>query len=49
MDLAFGISLEDNKTTFYDSLFLAATENEQVPLRTLDKKLYEKVKQTEMF
>ncbi len=43
VDLAFGISLE-NKTTFYDSLFLAAAEKEQVPLLTLDKKLYEKVK-----
>lgn len=42
-DLAFEISLED-KTTFYDSLFLAAAEKEQVPLLTLDKKLYEKVK-----
>lgn len=42
-DLAFEISLED-KTTFYDSLFLAAAEKEQVPLLTLDKRLYEKVK-----
>lgn len=42
-DLAFEISMED-KTTFYDSLFLAAAEVEQVPLLTLDKKLYEKVK-----
>lgn len=43
VDLAFEISVED-KTTFYDSLFLAAAEKEQVPLQTLDKKLYEKVK-----
>lgn len=43
VDLAFEISVED-KTTFYDSLFLAAAEKEQVPLLTLDKKLYEKVK-----
>lgn len=35
--------MEDG-TTFYDSLFLAAAEKEQVPLLTLDKKLYEKVK-----
>jgi predicted nucleic acid-binding protein len=43
VDLAFEISVED-KTTFYDSLFLAAAEKEQVPLLTLDKKLCEKVK-----
>ncbi len=41
--LAYEISVE-NKTTFYDSLFLAAAENERVPLYTLDKKMYEKVK-----
>jgi predicted nucleic acid-binding protein len=34
----------ENKTTFYDSLFLAAAEKERVPLYTLDKKMYEKVK-----
>ena len=28
--------------TFYDSLFLALAEKEQVPLLTLDKKLYNK-------
>jgi predicted nucleic acid-binding protein len=43
VDLAFEISVEE-KTTFYDSLFLAAAEKKQVPLLTLDKKLYEKVK-----
>jgi predicted nucleic acid-binding protein len=42
-ELAYEISVE-NKTTFYDSLFLAAAEKEKVPLYTLDKKLYEKVK-----
>ncbi len=42
-DLAFKIAVE-NKTTFYDSLFLAAAEKEQVPLLTLDKKLYDKAK-----
>ena len=35
---AFEISLE-TKTTFYDSLFLAAAEQENVPLLTLDKKM----------
>jgi predicted nucleic acid-binding protein len=43
VDLAFEVSVED-KTTLYDSLFLAAAEKEQVPLLTLDKKLYEMVK-----
>lgn len=33
---AFEIAALD-KTTFYDSLFLAAAEKEQVPLLTLDK------------
>jgi len=42
-ELAYEISVE-NKTTFYDSLFLAAAEKEGVPLYTLDKKMYEKVK-----
>ncbi|MGA9097739.1 MAG: type II toxin-antitoxin system VapC family toxin [Methanotrichaceae archaeon] len=42
-DLAFKIAVE-NKTTFYDSLFLAAAEIEKVPLLTLDKKLFDKVK-----
>jgi predicted nucleic acid-binding protein len=34
----------DNKIAIYDSLFLAAAEREHVPLLTLDKKLYERVK-----
>jgi predicted nucleic acid-binding protein len=42
-ELAYEISVE-NKITFYDSLFLAAAEKEKVPLYTLDKKLYDKVK-----
>ena len=42
-ELAYEISVE-NKITFYDSLFLAAAEKEKVPLYTLDKKLYEKIK-----
>lgn len=33
-----------SKIAFYDSLFLAAAEKEQVPLLTLDKKLYAKAK-----
>ena len=41
--LAYEISVE-NGTTFYDSLFLAAAEKERVPLYTLDRKMYEKVK-----
>lgn len=36
-DLAYEIALE-NETTFYDSLFLAAAEREEVTLLTLDKK-----------
>lgn len=36
---AYEIALE-NKTTFYDSLFLAAAEQEKAPLLTLDKKMY---------
>jgi predicted nucleic acid-binding protein len=40
---AYEIALE-NKTTFYDSLFLAAAEQEKVPLLTLDKKMYEAAK-----
>jgi predicted nucleic acid-binding protein len=31
------------KITFYDALFIAASEREKVPLLTLDKKLYEKL------
>ena len=40
---AFEISLE-TKATFYDSLFLAASEQEKVPLITLDRKMYELAK-----
>jgi predicted nucleic acid-binding protein len=40
---AFEIAVE-NKTSYYDSLFLAAAEKEEMPLLTLDKKLYEKAK-----
>ncbi len=40
---AYNIAVED-KIAFYDSLFLAAAEREQVPLLTMDKKLYEKSK-----
>jgi predicted nucleic acid-binding protein len=36
---AYEIALE-NKTTFYDSLFLAAAQQGNVPLLTLDKKMY---------
>jgi predicted nucleic acid-binding protein len=39
---AYEISVE-NKVAFYDSLFLALAKREQVPLLTLDRKLYEKV------
>ena len=37
---AFEISLE-TRATFYDSLFLAAADQENVPLFTLDKKMYQ--------
>lgn len=40
---AFDIALA-NGTTFYDSLFLAAAEREEVPLLTLDKKMFDKTK-----
>ncbi len=40
---AYEISVE-TKIAFYDSLFLALSEKEQVPLLTLDRKLYEKAK-----
>ena len=40
---ALEISLE-TKTTFYDSLFLAAADQENVPLLTLDKKMYRSAK-----
>ncbi len=42
---AYEISVED-KVAFYDSLFLAASLSEQVPLLTLDRKLYERAKGT---
>lgn len=41
-DSAYEISLENN-VAFYDALFLAASAREQVPLLTLDKKMYDKV------
>jgi len=41
---AFEIAVQD-KVSFYDSLFLAAAEIERIPLLTLDKKLYERVKE----
>ena len=41
---AYRIAVED-RIAFYDSLFLAATEKENAPLLTMDRKLYEKVKQ----
>lgn len=40
---AFEIAV-DNNTAYYDSLFLAAAAEEEVPLLTLDRKLYGKVK-----
>ena len=40
---AFEIAVE-TKTSYYDSLFLAAAKKEMVPLLTLDRKLYEKAK-----
>ncbi len=42
---AYSVSVE-TRTDFYDSLFLAAAERRQVPLLTLDRKLYEKAKST---
>jgi len=45
LEEAFEIAVQD-KTSFYDSLFLAAAEKEHVPLLTLDKKLYNRVKET---
>ncbi|UYZ40656.1 MAG: type II toxin-antitoxin system VapC family toxin [Candidatus Methanospirare jalkutatii] len=41
---AFEIAIED-EITIYDALFIAASEKEKVPLLTLDRKLYERVKQ----
>jgi predicted nucleic acid-binding protein len=40
---AYEISLE-NKTTFYDSLFLAAAGQANAPLITLDRKMFEAAK-----
>ncbi|MCW7071942.1 MAG: type II toxin-antitoxin system VapC family toxin [Methanophagales archaeon] len=40
---AFEIAIAD-KITIYDSLFVAASEREKVPLLTTDRKLCEKVK-----
>ena len=40
---AFEIAISD-KITIYDSLFIAASEREKVPLLTTDGKLYEKIK-----
>lgn len=40
---AYDIAVED-RIAFYDSLFLAASERENAPLLTLDRKLYEKAK-----
>lgn len=40
---AYRIAVED-KIAFYDSLFLAATEKENAPLLTMDRKLYEKAR-----
>jgi predicted nucleic acid-binding protein len=42
---AYNIAVE-TRTAFYDSLFLAAAEARQVPLLTLDRKLYEKARST---
>ena len=44
LEEAFKIAVQD-KISFYDSLFLAAAESERMPLLTLDKKLYERVKE----
>ena len=42
---AYNIAVE-TKTAFYDSLFLAAAEARQMPLLTLDRKLYDKARST---
>jgi predicted nucleic acid-binding protein len=42
-DDAYAVAVK-SKIAFYDALFLAAAEKEQVPLLTLDKKLYAKAK-----
>jgi predicted nucleic acid-binding protein len=41
---AYWIAVED-RIAFYDSLFLAASEKENAPLLTMDRKLYERAKQ----
>jgi predicted nucleic acid-binding protein len=43
--MAYNIAVE-TRTAFYDSLFLAAAEARQVPLLTLDRRLYEKARST---
>jgi len=40
---AFEIAVDD-KTSYYDSLFLAAAQKEGMPLLTLDRRLHEKTK-----
>ncbi|KCZ73090.1 putative nucleic acid-binding protein, contains PIN domain [Candidatus Methanoperedens nitroreducens] len=45
LDRAFKIAVSD-KITIYDSLFIAASEREKVPLLTTDGKLHEKLKNT---
>ncbi len=45
LDDAFKIAVLD-KITIYDSLFVAASEREKVPLLTTDGKLYEKLKKS---
>jgi predicted nucleic acid-binding protein len=40
---AYEIAIDD-RISFYDALFLAASDEENVPIFTLDKKLYERVK-----
>jgi len=42
---AFNIAVE-TRTAYNDSLFLAAADARQVPLLTLDRKLYEKARST---
>jgi predicted nucleic acid-binding protein len=42
---AYNIAVE-TRTAFYDLLFLAAAAARQVPLQTLDRKLYEKAGST---
>ncbi len=44
LEEAFEIAVQD-KVSFYDSLFLAAAEEERMPLLTLDKKLYDRVRE----